>query len=195
MSINQYKPIEERATDAGVSRELAHLMYNVVRGADQHGWMSSLVEWVADEEAMISRALKNPEKMAEACELLFATDGLMYDEGQVDAGISDEKRREIEGWIFTGVLAQGMTKCKEIPAFGILEMMSAIGKLREAARHQTGAGSFCEQFLAACLGKVEIDLSEVSRLDLENSAAAMIVFSGLAYHCGETRNLIEGQDD
>lgn len=100
MSITEYKSFEQRAIAAGVSRELAHLMYNVVRDADQHGWMSSLVEWVADEDAMISRALKQPEKMAEACELLFATDGLMYDEGQVDTGISDDKRRQIEGWIF-----------------------------------------------------------------------------------------------
>lgn len=195
MSINQYKPLEERAIEAGVSRELAHLMYNVARDADQHGWMPQLVEWVASEDAMISRALRNPEKMTEACEMLFATDGLMYDEGQVNAGISDEKRSELEGWIFAGVLAQGMEKCEKVPAFDTPAMTSAVRTLREAARHQTGAGAFCGRFLEACLGEVEIDLSEVTRLDLENAAAAVTVFSGLAYHCGETRNLIEDLDD
>ena len=95
-----HKEFERRAIEAKVSEELSHAMYNVVRDAQQHRWMAPLQEWASDEEAMISRALENPEKMADACELLFASDGLMYDEGQVNAGISDEKRREIEAWIF-----------------------------------------------------------------------------------------------
>lgn len=97
-----YKEFKQRAIEAGVGSELAHAMYNVVRDANEHGWMEPLKEWIDDEEAMISRAIKNPEKMAEACELLFASNGLMYDEGQLNAGISDEKRREIEAYIFRG---------------------------------------------------------------------------------------------
>lgn len=195
MPINQYKQLEERATEAGVSPELAHLMYNVARDAEEHGWMPQLKEWAGDGDAMISRARRKPEKMAEACELLLATDGLTFDEGQEIAEISDEKRSELESWIFAGVLVQGMAKCEAVPAFDIAQMTFAVKTLRDAARHQTGAGAFCGQFFAACMGKVEIDLSEVSRLDLENAAAAATVFSGLAYHCGETRNLIEGLDD
>ena len=99
----KYIVIKTRAIEAGVSPELASLMYDVVRDADQHGWMPPLVKWAEDEDLMISRAISQPEKMAEACELLLATDGLMFDEGQTLAGISDEKRREIEGWIFEGL--------------------------------------------------------------------------------------------
>jgi hypothetical protein len=95
-----YKEFERRAIEAGVNAELAHSMYNVVRDAEEHGWMPPLKEWTGDEEAMIARAIAEPAEMAEACELLFVTDGLMHDQGQRDAGISDAKRREIEHWIF-----------------------------------------------------------------------------------------------
>ena len=95
-----YKSFEHRAIAANVSAELAHAMYNVVRDAQEHDWMTPLKEWAGDEKAMISRALESPEKMAAACELLMATDGLMYDEGQLNAGIADESRRKIEAWIF-----------------------------------------------------------------------------------------------
>lgn len=95
-----YKDFERRSIEANVSKELAHAMYNVVRDAQEHGWMPSLKDWASDENAMISRALESPKKMAAACELLLASDGLMYDEGQTIAGISDESRRQIETWIF-----------------------------------------------------------------------------------------------
>lgn len=93
------------------------------------------------------------------------------------------------------IFAEGMARCEEIPAFDVVAMTEAIERLRSASRHQSGAGVFCGNLLAGCLGKVEIDLSEVCRLDLENSAAAVAVFNGLAYHCGETRNLIEDLDE
>lgn len=95
-----YKDFERRAIEAKVSEELAHAMYNVVRDSQEHDWMPQLKEWAQDEEKMISRALECPEKMAAACELLFVSDGLTYDEGQINAGISDEKRLELETWIF-----------------------------------------------------------------------------------------------
>lgn len=95
-----YKTFELRAVEAGVSAELAHSMYNIDRDAHEHCWMPPLKEWVDDEESMIARALAEPEMMREACDLLFYTDGLTYDEGQRNAGIDDEKRREIERWIF-----------------------------------------------------------------------------------------------
>ncbi len=100
MFSSPYKTFERRAIEAQVSPELAHAMYNVVRDAQEHGWMPPLQKWAGDEQAMISRARENPDKMAAACELLMASDGLMYDEGQVNAGISDETRRQIEAWIF-----------------------------------------------------------------------------------------------
>ena len=100
MLSTSYKSFEHRAIAANVSAELAHAMYNVVRDAQEHDWMPPLKAWTSDEKAMISRALESPEKMAAACELLMASDGLMYDEGQLNAGISDESRREIEAWIF-----------------------------------------------------------------------------------------------
>lgn len=100
MLVTSYKSFEHRAIAANVSAVLAHAMYNVVRDAQEHDWMTPLKEWAGDEKAMISRALECPEKMAAACELLMASDGLMYDEGQIDAGISDENRRQIEAWIF-----------------------------------------------------------------------------------------------
>lgn len=95
-----YKTFEIRAIKAGVSEELAHSMYNVVRDAREHRWMSILQRWVDDEETMIARALAEPKRMGEVCDLLFYTDGLTYDEGQRNAGICDEKRREVERWIF-----------------------------------------------------------------------------------------------
>ncbi|MEO6476744.1 hypothetical protein [Luteolibacter sp.] len=103
MTSTPYKEFELRAVEAGVSAELAHAMYNVVRDSQEHDWMPLLKNWTADEEAMIARALKHPTIMAESCSLLFATDGLMHDEGQVHAGISDLKRRELEAWIFSAV--------------------------------------------------------------------------------------------
>ena len=106
MISTEYKEFKQRAIEAGVKAELAQLMYDVVRDSDQHGWMPLLRDWTANEEKMIALALEQPEEMAEACELLFATDGLMYDEGQVNAGISDEKRIEIEKWIFTDELRE-----------------------------------------------------------------------------------------
>lgn len=63
--------------------------------------MPRLKDWTGDADAMIARALKNPTFMAQSCTLLFATDGLMHDEGQIHAGIDDAKRREIEYWIFS----------------------------------------------------------------------------------------------
>ena len=98
--VTAYKAFERQAVEAGVSVELAHAMYNVVRDSQEHDWMKPLKDWTGDVDAMISRALKNPTIMAESCTLLFATDGLMYDEGQVHAGISDLRRRELEAWIF-----------------------------------------------------------------------------------------------
>lgn len=100
MLSTSYKSFEHRAIAANVSAELAHAMYNVVRDAQEHDWMTPLKEWASDEKAMISRALESPEKMAAACELLMASDGLMYDEGQINAGITGENRRKIEAWIF-----------------------------------------------------------------------------------------------
>ena len=95
-----YKEFERLAVEAGASAELAHAMYNVVRDSQEHDWMKPVREWVGDGSPLIARALDNPQKMAEACLLLFASDGLMYDEGQLNAGISDAKRREIEAYIF-----------------------------------------------------------------------------------------------
>ena len=103
MTTTPYKEFELRAVEAGVSAELAHAMYNVVRDAEQHDWMPILRDWTGDEDAMITRALNHPVIMSEACELLFASDGLMYDEGQINAGISDLKREELEAWIFSEV--------------------------------------------------------------------------------------------
>lgn len=100
MTTTPYKEFELRAVEAGVSAGLAHSMYNVVRDSQEHDWMQPLKDWTGDEDAMIARALRNPTIMAESCTLLFATDGLMYDEGQVHAGISDLRRRELEAWIF-----------------------------------------------------------------------------------------------
>jgi hypothetical protein len=100
MLSTSYKSFEHRAIAANVSAELAHAMYNVVRDAQEHGWMPPLKAWASDEKAMISRALESPKEMAAACELLMASDGLMYDEGQINAGISDQRRRAIEAWIF-----------------------------------------------------------------------------------------------
>lgn len=183
----------ERACAAGIETELAQVMYDVVRDAQEHDWISRLKIWAGDTEAMMHRALQEPVKMAEACELLFVTDGLMHDEGQKQVGISDQKRREIEGWIFKEISPLSeLFESPLAPAFDKKKMACAIKTLQSAARHQTGAGAFCGQLLAACLGKVEIDLSEVARLDQENASAAVSVFEGLAFHCGETRNLIEG---
>lgn len=98
--VTGYKAFERRAIEAGVSAELAHTMYHVVRDCQEHDWMKPLREWIGDGSPLIPRALENPEKMAEACLLLFSSDGLMYDEGQINAGISDAKRREIEAYIF-----------------------------------------------------------------------------------------------
>lgn len=99
-----YKEFEARALEAGVNTELAHAMYNVVRDAQEHDWMPLIQDWAADEDNLIALALAEPERMAEACELLFVSDGLMYDEDQRNAGISDKKRSEIERWIFTNEL-------------------------------------------------------------------------------------------
>lgn len=127
-------------------------MYNGMRDAHPHGWISNPVESVADEEAMTSRAQHTPEKMTEACELLSATDGLVCDEIHGNTGIGDEKRSEIEGWILNGILAKGVAKRDKITAFDTSGMKSAIRSLREAARQQTKAGAFCGQLLAACFG-------------------------------------------
>ncbi len=101
MTSTPYKAFEARALEAGVSPELAQAMYDVVRDAEQHDWMPLIRDWTGNEEAMIALALQEPEMMAEACLLLFSSDGLMYDEGQRNAGISDARRSEIEAWIFT----------------------------------------------------------------------------------------------
>ena len=98
-----YKEFEARAIAAGVSAELAHSMYNVVRDAQEHDWMQLLKNWTSDADTMIARALKNPTLMAQSCTLLFATDGLMYDEGQIHAEISNLRRSELEAWIFSEV--------------------------------------------------------------------------------------------
>jgi hypothetical protein len=103
MTSTPYKEFELRAIEAGVGAELAHSMYNVVRDAQEHDWMPLLKDWAGDGDSMIARALKNPTLMTQSCTLLFATDGLMHDEGQVHAGISDLRRQELEAWIFSEV--------------------------------------------------------------------------------------------
>ena len=103
MTSTPYKAFEARAIEAGVCAELAHSMYNVVRDAQEHDWMPLLKDWTGDPDAMIARALKNPNLMAQSCTLLFATDGLMHDEGQIHAGISNLRRQELEAWIFSEV--------------------------------------------------------------------------------------------
>ncbi len=104
MTSTPYKEFEARAIEAGVSAELAHAMYNVVRDAQEHDWMPLIQDWTGNEDALIALALKEPETMTEACLLLFASDGLMYDQGQRDAGISDARRSQLEAWIFTDEL-------------------------------------------------------------------------------------------
>jgi hypothetical protein len=103
MTSSPYQEFARRAVEAGVSVELAHAMANVVRDSQEHDWMPILRDWTGDADAMIARALSHPAITAEACELLFASDGLMCDEGRINAGISDLKREELEAWIFSEV--------------------------------------------------------------------------------------------
>jgi hypothetical protein len=67
---------------------------------------------------------------------------------------------------------------------------AAILTLIEGARHPTGAGQFMRDFLKACLDVHPIDLSEIARLDMQNSEAAVLVFAALGFRCGETRDFI-----
>jgi len=301
---NEWKALEEKAIQAGISRELAALIYNVARDADGHGWSKDLKDWIEDEEELVSLALEKPEAMDAVCSYHLAGDG-----GNYEAGLQylDVRRLAIaqhvisNGWavplpddlpdpplpqssrtapateaeiiaemeqavlvkypemnvdleafaIHSGEqgirrfyasvtvndpklmthtgqnISDGFVTGNESSNFDFLdfeyysrwdrakwendmgylakqadaetskpkEMASAIKTLQAAARHQTGAGAFCKNFLAACFGKVEIDLSDIARLDSDNAAAAVTVFSGLANQCGETRNLIEELDD
>ena len=57
-------------------------------------------EWAADHAALAQDALEQPEVMQDACELLVASDGLLDDDGQRAAGISDARSRELERFIF-----------------------------------------------------------------------------------------------
>ena len=188
---NRYKRIEERAIKAGVSRELAHLMYNVARDAEEHAWRAELKEWAGDMEAMISLALNQPEKMAGACELLFATDGLEYMEGLRDTGIGEEKRWELHNWIFGIEDEDELTVYDAEPDFNARKTALAIAILRKAAlRQDSPSGHVCRQFLKACEVKAEIDFADLEFLDTEDSCALLIVFQGLLFDPEKTMPLL-----
>lgn len=61
--------------------------------------MAFLRKRVADEPAMIAKALSDPAMIEAACILLLATDGLVDDAGQKKAKISDARRTELERFL------------------------------------------------------------------------------------------------
>lgn len=188
---NRYTPLKERAVEAGVSLGLAELMYDVARDAEEHGWRAELKEWAGDEDAMISLALNQPEKMAGACELLFATDGLEYMEGLRDTGITEEKRWELHNWIFGIEDEDELTVHDVEPDFDARKTALAISILRKAAlREDSPSGHVCRQFLKACEVKAEIDFADLEFLDTEDSCALLIVFQGLLFDPGKTMPLL-----
>lgn len=67
---------------------------------------------------------------------------------------------------------------------------AAILTLIEGTRHQTSAGQFMRDFLKACVDVHPIDLSEITRLDIQNSEAAVLALAALGFRCGETRDFI-----
>ena len=109
--MNDYKPLEERAIKAGVSRELAHLMYNVARDAEEHGWKEELKDWTGAWDDMISLALKSPERMEAVCNYHFATDGGSYREGLENL---DERCLAIARFVFAKGWAAPLPK--DLPA-------------------------------------------------------------------------------
>jgi hypothetical protein len=191
MFINEWKPLEEKAIQAGISRELAALIYNVARDADGHDWRADLKEWIGDDEATIRRALEHPEKMKQACELLLATDGLTYDEGQLFAGISDGKRTELESWIL-GIEDEDENSIygEEPEPFNPKKMAIAIAILQRTAKRDSGSGHVCRQFFKACEQKAEIDFADLELLDTEDSFAMMMVFQGLLFDSEKTLPLL-----
>ena len=188
---NRYTPLKERAVEAGVSLRLAQLMYDVARDAEEHGWRAELKEWAGDEEAMISLALNQPEKMARACELLFATDGLEYMEGLRDTGITEEKHWELHNWIFGIKDEDELTVYDVEPDFDARKTALAIAILRKAAlRQDSPSGHLCRQFLKACEVKAEIDFADLEFLDTEDSCALLVVFQGLLFDPEKTMPLL-----
>ena len=199
MTLTDYKEFRERVIQAGVAPELAQLMYDVVRDCDQHGWMPTLQEWTADREKLIALALEQPQQMSEACELLFATDGLTFDEGQLYAEITDKKRCEIEGWIFGREVdyheveedeEEELTVYGDEPVFEPEKVALAISILRIYTKYDTSSGEICRQFLKACEMKTEIDFNDFSFLDTETMFAAMLVLQGILFHPEETFPLL-----
>lgn len=103
--VSPYRSFHRQALDAGIAPELASLMYDAHRDAAEHNWPPTLREWT-QAEAMIRRALAHPDKMADACTLLFWSDGLQNREGFQNAGFSKNEEFEIIGWIYNGDGAQ-----------------------------------------------------------------------------------------
>lgn len=89
------------------------------------------------------------------------------------------------------LLAELASNQRSIPPFDLAKLLAAIGRLRAVERMNCGASAIAGDFLRACLGKSEIDLSELCRLDIENSHAAFVIFESLVFHCGNTRHEIE----
>ena len=194
--MNDYKPLEQRAIEAGVSRELAHLMYNVARDAEGHGWSEELKDWAGDWNKMISLALAEPEKMKDVCSLLFASAGLDYMEGLKDIGFSKEKSWKLLAWIlpedYEADEDEEINICDPEPEkFDPEKMAYAISLLQKDSLHKTSSSAHvCRQFLEACQVKAEIDFADLDCLDWEERFAVSMIFQGMLWYPEETVALV-----
>ncbi len=83
----------ERAVAAGVSSDLAELGRAVMREAEEHAWSEELCARLGgddDGEAMLDRALAEPEAAGREWQRLLDSDGLVDDETDEDDGDDDE---------------------------------------------------------------------------------------------------------